>query len=47
MGFNELFIDDSLPQPKEVNPLDSGAVTKEETNIRKTWGNPVVFQRAE
>lgn len=33
MGFNEPFIDDSLPQPKEVHALYSGVVTEEEPNI--------------
>ena len=37
MGFNEPFIGDSLPQPREVNLLDSGAVPSKK---------PVALQQA-
>lgn len=37
MGFNEPFISDSLPQPREVNLLDSGAVPSKK---------PVALQQA-
>lgn len=46
MGFNELFIDDSLSQTKEVNPLYAGAVLNKKQTFKDT-GNPVVFQWAE